>query len=538
MVMNLDKCIGCQTCSVACKNTWTNRPGVEYAWFNNVETKPGIGYPQRWEDQKFWKGGWELRRGKLRLKGGSKLWRLLRIFYNPDLPTLENYYEPFTYDYEVLAGSPSRHHQPVARPKSAVTGDLMEVRWGPNWEDDLAGAPTTGRRDPDLEGLEREILLEYERSFLVYLPRICEHCINPSCVASCPSGEMYKREEDGIVLVDQEQCRAWRFCVSGCPYKKVYFNWKTYKAEKCTFCYPRFESGLTTVCSETCVGRIRYVGIVLYDADRVKSAASVDDPRGLYESQLSLLLDPQDPKIVEQARRDGIPEDWIESARRSPIYKLAVDWRLALPLHPEYRTMPMVWYIPPLSPLVSRVKGGEASATARELFPARERMRIPVQYLANLLSAGDPAPVRKALRKLVALRTYMRAVNLGLEPDPSVLAEAEVAPSEVDAMYRLLALGLYDERFVIPTSHREVRENAYAEQGVKGFPFAEDQAGAWESFHQVPEAPSVLEGYACPVASGPSCVGCPSAPAAPQRRLALIQLTGRPPADIFHGEGG
>ena len=98
---------------------------------------------------------------------------------------------------------------------------------------------------------------------MMYLPRICEHCINPSCVASCPSGAMYKREEDGIVLVDQEACRSWRFCVSGCPYKKVYFNWNTGKAEKCNFCYPRIEAGLPTVCSETCVGRLRHLGIVL-----------------------------------------------------------------------------------------------------------------------------------------------------------------------------------------------------------------------------------------------------------------------------------
>ncbi len=537
MVMNLDKCIGCHTCSVTCKNTWTNRPGVEYAWFNNVETKPGIGYPQRWEDQKLWKGGWELRHGKLRLKGGSKLWRLLRIFHNPDLPTLESYYEPFTYDYEALSGRPTGQHQPVARPKSAVTGDPMEIRWGPNWEDDLAGAPVTGRKDPDLEGLEREVLLEYERAFLLYLPRICEHCLNPSCVASCPSGAMYKREEDGIVLVDQEQCRAWRFCVSGCPYKKVYFNWKTYKAEKCTFCYPRFESGLTTVCSETCVGRIRYVGIVLYDADRVRSAAGLADPKGLYESQLSLFLDPHDPRVAEQARRDGIPDDWIESARRSPIYKLAVDWRLALPLHPEYRTLPMVWYVPPLSPLVSRVTGGEASATARELFPALEQMRIPVHYLANLLSAGDPTPVRAALRKLVALRTYMRAVNLGLEPDLAVLSRAGVTPSEAGAMYRLLALGRYDERFVIPTSHREVRENAYAEQGVKGFPFAEDQAGARASFHRLPGTPSAFEEYACPVASGPSCAACASAPSPPRRAPAWIQIAPAPLGDALGREG-
>ena len=41
MVMNLDKCIGCHTCSVTCKQVWTNRPGTEYVWFNNVETAPG-----------------------------------------------------------------------------------------------------------------------------------------------------------------------------------------------------------------------------------------------------------------------------------------------------------------------------------------------------------------------------------------------------------------------------------------------------------------------------------------------------------------
>ena len=48
MVLNLDKCIGCHTCSVTCKNVWTSREGVEYAWFNNVETKPGLGYPHNW----------------------------------------------------------------------------------------------------------------------------------------------------------------------------------------------------------------------------------------------------------------------------------------------------------------------------------------------------------------------------------------------------------------------------------------------------------------------------------------------------------
>ena len=57
-VLNLDKCIGCHTCSITCKQVWTSRDGVEYAWFNNVETKPGIGYPKDWENQMRWNGGW------------------------------------------------------------------------------------------------------------------------------------------------------------------------------------------------------------------------------------------------------------------------------------------------------------------------------------------------------------------------------------------------------------------------------------------------------------------------------------------------
>src|ERR1700740_3533345 len=83
MVMNLDKCIGCHTCSVTCKQAWTNRAGVEYAWFNNVETRPGQGYPRQYQDQQMWKGGWTLnKRGKLALRSGSRLKRLLNIFAN------------------------------------------------------------------------------------------------------------------------------------------------------------------------------------------------------------------------------------------------------------------------------------------------------------------------------------------------------------------------------------------------------------------------------------------------------------------------
>ena len=104
--MNLDKCIGCHTCSVTCKNTWTNRPGAEYMYFNNVETKPGIGYPKQWEDREKYKGGWELKNGEIQLKSGSKMKRLMNIFHNPDRPTIDDYFEPWNYDYETLTNSP------------------------------------------------------------------------------------------------------------------------------------------------------------------------------------------------------------------------------------------------------------------------------------------------------------------------------------------------------------------------------------------------------------------------------------------------
>jgi nitrate reductase molybdenum cofactor assembly chaperone len=242
MVMALDKCIGCHTCSVTCKQVWTNRPGAEYMWFNDVETKPGLGYPRRWEDQKQWKGGWELdRKGRLKLKAGGRIKKLLSIFSNPDLPQIDDYYEPWTYDYEKLITSPLSERDPVARARSQLTGKELEaIRWGPNWDDNLAGTYERIDQDPLVQGIEEQITASYEQAFMFYLPRICEHCLNPSCVASCPSGAMYKREEDGIVLVDQAKCRGWRFCVSGCPYKKVYFNHRTGKAEKCTLALVEF----------------------------------------------------------------------------------------------------------------------------------------------------------------------------------------------------------------------------------------------------------------------------------------------------------
>ncbi|WP_026700644.1 nitrate reductase subunit beta [Salibacterium aidingense] len=469
MVMHLDKCIGCHTCSVTCKNTWTNRPGAEYMWFNNVETRPGPGYPKAWEDTDRFKGGWVYKNGKLQLKAGGPISKLANIFYNPEMPELDDYYEPWTYDYDHLIHSPKKENIPVAQPQSMITGKYIDKpEWGPNWDDDLAGGSEVVPLDPNVQKLQEHISMEYEKTFMMYLPRICEHCLNPSCVASCPSGALYKRDEDGIVLVDQDACRGWRFCMNGCPYHKVYYNWNTHKAEKCNFCYPRTEAGLPTICSETCVGRIRYIGVVLYDADKVKEAASVEDPQELYESQLSVFQDPFDPEVIEAAKKAGINDSWIEAAQQSPVYKMAIKWKIALPLHPEYRTLPMVWFVPPLSPIMNHMTNEEELSTDGYI-PAVDQMRIPMEYLASLLSAGDTEVIRNVLLKLTAMRVHRRAKTVGGMEEfnkSQIIAEANTNTEELEEMNRLLGVAKYKERFVIPTGRREMDDDQYYQQGA------------------------------------------------------------------------
>ena len=86
----------------------------------------------------------------------------------------------------------------------------MEVRWGPNWEDDLAGVCETGGDDVNFKALDHRGYLRFRDVFMFWLPRICEHCLNPACVASCPSGALYKRDEDGICWRERScgRCRA------------------------------------------------------------------------------------------------------------------------------------------------------------------------------------------------------------------------------------------------------------------------------------------------------------------------------------------
>ena len=469
MVMNLDKCLGCHTCSITCKQAWTNRAGAEYMWFNNVETRPGSGYPRQWEDQDRWRGGWALdRRGRLTLRAGGRAKKLITIFGNLDMPKIDDYYEPWSYDYANLIDAPSVQRSPVISPHSALTGKPIALTWGPNWEDNLAGVLESSdaslalhedAEDGGSSGLpptpaERRMLLEYERIFLFYVPRICNHCVNPSCVASCPSGAMYKREEDGVVLVDQDKCRGWRFCVSGCPYKKVYFNHRSGKAEKCLFCYPITENGRPTICSETCVGRLRAIGVVFYDLDAVTEGAETPEAADLVEAQRALLLDPRDRAVREAATRAGIPSTWIEAAARSPAYALAKELRVALPLHPEYRTLPMVWYVPPLSPVLDGLSTGSGSDDPAAVLPAVADLRIPLRYVAGFLSAGALAPVEESVRRLLEMRVFKRRQQLGFSPAKAVGGLGSKA-ADLERLYRLLGVAAYDERYVIPRARRE-----------------------------------------------------------------------------------
>jgi len=471
-VFHLDKCLGCHTCSVACKNIWTDRKGTEYMWWNNVETKPGTGYPILWEDQEKYKGGWEKPNGVLGLKSQAKASALFNIFHNPSLPTLDDYYEPWTYEYQRLTDAPPGDDQPTARPVSMITGKYMDVEAGPNWDDDLAGSPLYASVDPNLGALtpeQREKLFAVERLVFFHLPRTCNHCLNPACVAACPSGALHKRGEDGIVLVDQDRCRGWRHCVAACPYKKTYFNWEAGKSEKCILCFPRLETGQAPACYHSCPGRIRFAGVLLYDADRIVEVAGAAREE-IVERHRAMILDPFEPEVIGAARRSGMHADILEAGQRSPVFKFVKQWRLALPLHIEFRTLPMLFYIPPLSP----VADGDGSAAG--LFADTDRFRIPVRYLAALFAAGNEEPVRYSLRKQQAVRQFRRAATAGDitgEAVASSLTAADCSPHEAEAIYRLTVLSRVDERFVIPPSHREAAIEATLEtgaaRGIAGF---------------------------------------------------------------------
>jgi nitrate reductase beta subunit len=179
--------------------------------------------------------------------------------------------------------------------------------------------------------------------------------------------------------------------------------------------------------------------------------------------------------VIEQARKDGVPEAWIAAARGSPVYKMAMDWKVAFPLHPEYRTLPMVWYVPPLSPISAAANSGLLGMNG--VIPDVSQLRIPLKYLANLLTAGDEAPVKLALERMLAMRAFMRARNVEKREDVKVLAQVGLSTAQVEDMYRYMAIANYEDRFVIPTTHREHAEDAYDLRGSCGFSFGNGCSG-------------------------------------------------------------
>ena len=153
-----------------------------------------------------------------------------------------------------------RPPEPTNQPRSQfrmITGEPMEIKSGPNWDDDLGGSNIYAWNDPNMADLPetvRQQMAELEGSSST----ICRaSAITVSTRLAWPPAlreRFINAAEDGVVLVNENKCRAWRMCVAACPYKKVYYNWSTGKSEKCILCFPRLETGQAPACAHSCVG--------------------------------------------------------------------------------------------------------------------------------------------------------------------------------------------------------------------------------------------------------------------------------------------
>jgi nitrate reductase beta subunit len=140
------------------------------------------------------------------------------------------------------------------------------------------------------------------------------------------------------------------------------------------------------------------------------------------------------------------------------VYRFVKVWKLALPPHLEYRTLPMLFYVPPLAPVMAHTKGQVVEHDSSDLFHDIDAARVPMAYLASLFGCGHEAPVRYALRKQKAVRSWRRALTVGdvdVATAERMLREADCSPEEAEAIYRLTSLCTFEERFVIPPMHRE-----------------------------------------------------------------------------------
>ena len=290
-VFDTNKCIACQTCTLACKTTWTSGKGQEYMLWNNVETKPYGSYPLAY-DLKL-----------LEMLNGQQ-WN-------------GNKYEGQTVF------------------ESAPAGERV-LGWRPEQQD--YAYPNVGEDDCANQVDHGAFLSLPHMNWFFYLARICNHCTYPACLASCPRGSIYKRPEDGIVLVDQGRCRGYQECVRGCPYKKVFYNPMTGTSEKCIACFPKIEQGIQPQCFVNCIGKIRLAGWISQPG---------------------------------QARADN-PMDYLVHIKK-----------IALPLFPQFGLEPNVYYIPPIHAPVSFNQQLFGPGAAEAMKAYRNAMNDP--DLAGLL---------------------------------------------------------------------------------------------------------------------------------------------------------
>lgn len=289
-VFNINRCIGCQTCTGACKATWTFSKGQEYMWWNNVETKPYGSYPQHWDIRLLQK----LDEAHT-AAGAASTW--------------DGGQQSETAPYGVYGGLTISE---AGGANEQALGYLPEDKeWrAPNFYEDTSTSYKGGQLGLSPEGAS----LPEHQAWFFYLMRICNHCTYPACAAACPRKAIYKRPEDGIVLIDQARCRGYRKCVEQCPYKKSMYRGSTGVSEKCVGCYPRVEGSdplsegvpMETRCMAVCPGKIRLNGLVDIDENG----------------------------------------DWV-SQPDHPLYFLVREEKIALPLYPQFGTEPNIYYIPP-----------------------------------------------------------------------------------------------------------------------------------------------------------------------------------------------
>jgi nitrate reductase beta subunit len=329
-VFNINRCIGCQTCTMACKSTWTFSRGQELMWWNNVETKPYGGYPQHWDSRLL-----DLLE---RANPGKQTWSVRNV-------------DPQTSPYGTFEGmtifdAAAQRPDLTGGPQAALGYLPDDDEWrSPNIHEDTPTGAVFDR--PDQYGGSAR--LPEHHVWFFHLARICNHCTYPGCLASCPRNAIYKRPEDGIVLVDQSRCRGYRKCVEGCPYKKVMYRPTTRASEKCVGCFPRIEGRDPALspegdpcearCMAACVGKIRLQGLVRIDA----AGQWAHDPQ-------------------------------------NPLYYLIRERRVALPLYPQFGTEPNGFYIPPRwvprAYLVQMFGPGVDAALEQYSCPDRELLAV------------------------------------------------------------------------------------------------------------------------------------------------------------------